>query len=798
MKLFRWKSVLRGAAALALLATTARGSTPAPSPLDISPLFFETNTAAEPASPFVAQGRDCQLLLSPTEAVYLFGQRAELLSTESLGRVSLNTWGPLQTRRLSVRLLNASPEATLSGTGPTLGRANHYIGNDPALWRAGVPLFSGVQVRSVYPGIDLTYHADNSARLEYDFILAPGARPDRIALQFDGADSVTVDAQGNLVLKIGDDQVRQHRPEIYQVRGGKRIAIPGGYRLLGPNTAGFKVGNYDASRPLVIDPVVTFADYIGGKKKDQAWAVAADTAGNVYVVGETLSLDLATTANALQTNYQGGHSGFGDGFVARFQGGTNLDYLTYLGGKQQEAAFAVAVDKNDNSVFVTGYTDSTNFPITPGAFQTKPGGTNLNARLIYPLDAFVTKLSSSGTLVYSTYIGGIKRDVGLGIAVDNLDRAYVTGLSESSNYVDASGISNFVKGYYVYGKNSQTRSNYQGNIYHQNGDAFVARLNAAGSAMEYYSFLGGSNQDIGQGIAVDSAYCAYVVGFTSSTNFPTTNVFTSPLTNLFALQPSSFLNNQSNHSFYADGFLCKVASDGLSLEYSSYIGGSNQDQALAVAVDPSYNAYVTGFTFSTNFPVTDASTNFDRWTTNKPVNCDVFVTKFSPDGQIATNGGYSLTFGGKGADQGYGIAVDDAGNAYITGGTSSRSNFAGIYYMTNFFPSTNTSTVSNTLYSMIATNGFSPTNSTPKSKGTNDAFIVVLDTSGSNLFSAFYGGRNNETATGIALDPSASPNMLVYIVGYTTTTNLPGAATNAWPGPINNNWNGFVTRMSFP
>jgi hypothetical protein len=767
--------VLTAIAALSLSLITVASAAPnlaAPKPTGAwtapAPLAFEANCGqVEGAVQFIARGQDCSVLIAPTEAGLILSKRDGASSALTADRIAFIGRGVCQTRCVRFRLAGANEQARMIGLEALPGKVNYYLGNDPTDWHAGIPLFSRVQVDQVYPGIRLVYYADESARLEYDFVVQPGFPPERISWEIEGVDGVQVDGAGNLVLNVGGEQIRQHKPVIYQLIHGVRRPVEGGFRLAGARTVGFRVGSYARQWPLIIDPVVTFSDYIGGKKNDMGWGIAADNRGNVWVVGETLSANLRSniTSTALQTDYQGGHKQFGDGFVAKYANGTNLSYLTYLGGKNEDAAFAVAVDQNSGAAAVTGYTDSGNFPIyPPGVYQTQLGGTNLNGRRVYPIDAFVTKLDTNGVLVYSTYLGGNSRDVGLGIAVDNLGRAYVTGLTESSNFPTV----NALQGPYL-----REGVNYDGTVNHRNQDAFVARLNASATALDYYSYLGGSNQDIGQGIAVDSAYSAYVVGSTASTNFPIINVF----------QPqANYLNNQTNRASYTDGFISRLSADGQALLYSSYLGGSNSDAALAIAVDAATNAYVTGYTYSTNFPVT--LNEFTRWTSKSNYNADVFVVKFDPGGQ--TNGGYAVVFGGRYDDQGIGIAVDTNQNAYIVGSTLSKTNFAGTetLLMTNFFAANPAS-------------GFSQTNSTLKKYGKQDAFLVVLAPNGTNQFSAYLGGSGNDQANGIALDLASGPNPIAYLAGTTWSTNFPGTATNTFHG--NKKYSdAFMSRIQFP
>ena len=746
-----------------------------------APLYFEANHGqVEHGVQFIARGSDCNVLILPTEAVLILGQGDGISSPLPFDRVASIGRSTGQTRCVRFRLAGANAQAQATGLGELSGKVNYYLGSNPANWRAGIPLFTRVQVDQVYPGVRLVYYADESGRLEYDFHLQPNAAPELITFQIEGVDTMQVDAAGNLVLTVGHEQIRQHKPVIYQVIRGVRQPVPGGYLLKGDRRVGFRVGAYDRGQPLVIDPVVTFSAYLGGTKNDRGWGIATDAGGNVWVAGETLSADLRDniTSAAIQATYQGGHHQFGDGFVARFDQGTNLAYLTYLGGEHEDAAFALAVDQNTGAAFVTGYTDSGDFPIfPPNVFQTHLGGTNLNGRRVYPVDAFVTKLDTNGALAYSTYLGGNSRDVGLGIAVDDLGRAYVTGMTESSNFPTV----NALQGYYLndvvdLGKGDYllytNRINYDGSVNHRNQDAYVARFNPNATALEYYTYLGGSNQDIGQGIAVDSAYSAYVVGQTTSTNFPSTNAFQAQ---------AVVLNNQTNRSSYTDGFISKLSASGAALLYSSYVGGSNNDSALAVKVDAALNAYVTGFTFSTNFPRT--LTELTAWPSKTNYNSDVFVIRFDPGGQ--TNNGYAVVFGGKFNDQGIGIAVDTNQNAYVAGLTDSRTNFAGTdtSLMTGFFAANPAS-------------GFSPTNSSPK-KHVNDAFLVELAPNGTNLFSAYLGGVESDQANGIALDLASGAGPIAYLVGTTTSTNFPGTAPDTFHGKKKYS-DAFMSRIEFP
>jgi len=739
-----------------------------------APLYFEENRGQVSGSArFVARGHDCNLAIAPDWAEVLLGRNG------------------VATRSVKLVLTGANPESSIAGCEPLPGHANYLLGNDPSAWRKQVPLFARIRAASVYPGVDVTYYAYPAARLEYDFILQPGADVGGITLQVQGADSVAVDGAGELVMTLGGEEIRQHKPVIYQEKDGVRQTVAGSYHLTGKNRVGFKVANYDPRRTLVIDPTLSFATYLGGEMPDQGAAIATDGAGNIYVAGSTLSKALRLNATngagaALQTGYRGGSGYFGDAFVAKFDTNNHLAYLTYLGGSGQDQAFGIAVGTNGQAV-VTGFTDSPNFPVSPNtlnshAFQTHIGGTNNYLGKVYLIDAFVTKLSADGTgLVYSTYLGGNARDVGTAVALDSLGCAYVTGYTESTNFPATNAVQGFYSRYFG---SQLTNSppphyvpvtyptNYHGNIYHGFGDAFVAKLSSNGTGLIYASYLGGTNQDLGTAIAVDSAGQAVVVGNTLSTNFPVYFSSSNPFSSW-----GSKLNGTTSYSFFVtDGFVCKVGADGTNLVYATYLGGSDQDAALAVAVDSMGAAYVTGYTLSTNFPV--GGNNLMSWSSITNRNADVFITKFNPDG--GTN--YSVKFGGSAWDQGNSIVVDAAFNAYVAGSSASTNS------ATKFWSGAVTALTDGRL---------SLTNRSYRSYGTNDVFVAGLNTNATAFsFYAYLGSTGNDQANGLALDPVTGE---LCLTGTTTWTNFPSVnPVQPRSGNRLNSSDAFIGRIKLP
>ena len=352
----------------------------------------------------------------------------------------------------------------------------------------------------------------------------------------------------------------------------------------------------------------SYSTYLGGAGEDEGFGIAVDKFDEIYVTGFTTSSNFPT-----RTNVQGSTAGGGrDAFVAKFDDNRFLAYSTYLGGSGTDEGLGIAVDSSGNA-YVTGVTASTNFPTTSPLQGSNAGNS----------DAFVTKLTASGALAYSTYLGGSGQDGGGGIAVDSSGNVYVTGFTSSSNFPTASAL----QGSYAGGPE----------------DAFVMKLDIDGN-LKYSTFLGGGGNDEGFGIAADSSGNAYVTGETSSTNFPTAG----------ALQAS-------NAGGFSDAFVTKLTASG-ALAYSTYLGGAGVDEGLGIAVDSSGIAYVTGETSSADFPTASPFQGSNAGGTS-----DAFMTKLTASGTLT----YSTYLGGAGADEGLGIAVDTSDNAYVTGYTQS-------------------------------------------------------------------------------------------------------------------------------
>jgi YD repeat-containing protein len=573
-------------------------------------------------------------------------------------------------------------------------RSNYFTGADPSRWVADVPAFAEVDYAGLYPGVDAHFRSTNGRQLEYDFVVAPGASPSVIRLGWQGLQSVQMDGQGNLLLATAGGTVVQQAPALYQVVNGVRQPVSGQHVLLGGGQAGFQVGAYDHSRPLVIDPAISYSTLLGGSGDDKAYAAAVDAAGNVVVVGATNSMNFPTTTGVIQPGLAGGY----DVFVTKLNGqGQGLVFSSYLGGSGDDVAYGVALDLAGNP-YVTGYSTS---PATgAGSFPNTTTGSYRNTNGGSP-NVFVTKLTAAGDgLLYSDLWGGSSAQYGYALAVDTGGSAYVAGVTRSSDYPTTAGAflttftppagsddgfvtkltptggtlaySTFLHSTYTldgasdaYGvavdgqgsafvTGSTTAAHFPtaggafqtapatGNL----ASAFVSKFNAAGSGLSYSTYLGGSGSDAGSAIAVDPGDSAYVTGVTTSSNFPTT--------------PGAL---QTGPQGGKDGFVTKFQAAVATPVYSTYLGGSGDDRGAAIAVDAQGFAWVAGMTASTNFPTTSGAAQTSSGGGN-----DAFISRLNQGGTALS---YSSYLGGTGDDRAQGLALDPAGNAYLAGYTNS-------------------------------------------------------------------------------------------------------------------------------
>jgi Beta-propeller repeat len=664
----------------------------------------------------------------------------------------------LRSALLRLRPVHAGARPQLRAERQQTSVSNYFIGNDRSKWHHNVANYAAVRYKRIYPGIDWVLYG-NPRQLEYDFVVAPRADPGRIELGISGADSLTLADNGDLMVNMQGVTLRQLKPIVYQTAAdGSRHQIDGRYVLTHQHVT-FALGDYDHTRELIIDPTFVYSTYLGGDGFDRSTAIAADSEGNAYVVGSTSSTDFPTEQPLQGSNLE--HN-FSTAFIAKFNAaGTALIYSTYLGGSGSDrtgnlgfcgpassdnfgrgalipgnggdGATAIAVDAAGNA-YVAGFTSSSDFPTVDPLQATNHAAVNHGS------NAFLAKLNAAGNaLVYSTYLGGsgaagalITGDSAAAIAVDGAGAAYVTGITMSADFPTLMPF-------------QATNEEPAGNP-----TAFVAKFNAAGNALVYSSYLGGSGGNSGaavgdcaNAIAADGNGNAYVAGQTSSTNFPTAVAFQS-------------VNRSLGSPNRGTAFVTKLNSSGSALIYSTYLGGSAGDAALAVAADASGDAYVSGYTWSSDFPTSNA---LQPQNATGGHGANAFVTKLNAAGSELI---YSTYLGGSTDEQANAIALDGTGNAYVVGSTYS-----------NDFP------VVDPLQTM----------NLAASNNGNNAFISVLSPTGSTLeFSTYLGGSGSEvfhscpvgvvpcgtlydgdSAIAVAVDNSGN----AYVTGITNSSDFP-------------------------
>jgi len=681
------------------------------------PLSFEANQGQTDSQvQFLSRGKGYTLFLTKTEAVMqlpigdfrlpIFDWKLRTVPTSDFVNPQPEIRNP-QFRALRMKLVGSNPQPQIEGLGQLPGISNYFIGNDPKQWRTNIPNYSKVKYHNVYPGIDLAYYG-NQGQVEYDLIVAPGVDPRVIKLAYEGVESMHLDDQGNLVLQVAGTTIRQHRPRIYQETARTRKEIPGRFVLVENHRVSFQIARYAIAEALVIDPVLSYATYLGGSEGDAGLAMAADSSGNTYLTGYTASANFPVTSGSFETTYPGGTcGGIPAGpcehvFVSKLNAtGTALIYSTYLGGTLPasnasggDRSYGIALDAQGDA-YITGATESLDFP-TVNAIQPHNGGAR---------DAFVTKLNATGSaLLYSTYLGGSDYDGAAGIAVDQASNAYLVAVSSSTNFPS---------------------SNISHRVFGQGAGGYVLKLNATGSALTYSVVIADSNP---AGVAVDNSGSVYLTG-SAGPSFPTVNPFqTTPQT--------------------SGAFVAKLNFTGTELIYSSYLGGGD-DFGIAIAVDTLGNAHVIGSTASPNFPTTPGAfqPSYEGFGEDTRSN---FVTKVNSSGTALVYSTYLLS---KQVVKGYegAIAVDQDGNAYVVGSTSSAD-----------FP------VLNPLQASFG-GGVDPSDEVAGNPEAFDAFVVKFNPSGSMIFSTYLGGSRADRGSGIALDGSGD----VHIAGSTASNDFP-------------------------
>ena len=517
---------------------------------------------------------------------------------------------------LRVSFSDTNPNVLIEGLDKLPVKVNVFRGSDQSKWLKDIPTYKKIIYHNLWEGIDLVYYGMPEYGMKYDLIVHPGADPTKAKLKYAGHDKLSVNSEGELIVNTAFVQIVEKKPYVYQQIKGNNEEVKGTFSVSN-DIVTLNLEDYDTNYPLIIDPGLAYSTFLGGTSYDSGYFISTDSSGCAYVTGVTYLTGFPTTVGAYDTS----SNGEWDIFITKLNAsGTGLVYSTFLGGASDDYGHGVDVDSS-GSVYVTGYTESSDFPATTGAYDTLYNGTG---------DVFVTKLNASGTgLVYSTFLGGASDDYGHGVDVDSSGSAYVTGYTESSDF--PATIHAF-------------DTSYNGFM-----DVFVTKLNSTGTGLVYSTFLGGTSYEYGYGISIDSSGCAYITGGTGSSDFPATA----------GAYDTSCNGNQ-------DVFVTKLNSTGTGLVYSTFLGGISDDVGFSVSVDSSGCAYVTGLTESSDFPATAGA--YDTSCNSIFSFLDAFVTKLNATG---TGLVYSTFLGGIDNDYSHGISIDSSGCAYITGETES-------------------------------------------------------------------------------------------------------------------------------
>ena len=553
-------------------------------------------------------------------------------------------------------------------------RSNYFLGADSERWRVGVRSYRELHYTALYDGVDLVFFAEPDG-LKYEFDLRAGIPVEKIQIRVSGATAFRIGGFGALVVSTPSGEIRDAPP----LGDQDGWAVPCAFEMRGDDVVGFACPTRDPTRSFRIDPLV-YATVLGGAGTDEGRAVALDSQGNAYVTGLTASPDFPSTQGVVL-------GGATDVFVAKVAANGSLLYSTFLGGSYTEEGYAIAVDASGNA-YVSGYTLSADFPTTPGAVhRTFEGG-----------DAFAAKIGPAGdALLYSTLLGGANFDEALSLAVAPDGGVVLAGETLSSDFPATAGAFDRVP----------------------NGgwDAFVSKLDPTGSRLAFSTLLGGQFFDAAHGVALDPDGFVYVVGYTSSTDFPVTaGAFQELLAGGF------------------DGFVVKLDPSGSGLVYGTLLGGAGADDARALALGPGGTVFVVGETFSSHFPTTPGA--FD---TTVHGFSDVFLVAVAPGGDALT---FGTLLGGSGFDEARSLARGPSGSLYIAGSTTSLD-----------FPGTDRGPDARTL------------------RGAEDAFLAVVQ-GGSLAYAAFVGGRAFDETRGLAVDASG----VAYLAGTTESEDFPSTA----------------------
>lgn len=711
---------------------------------------------------FLSRGSGYTMYLTSTEAVLSLSKPQENHSQSEVDKSFITKPKKIEksnanTTILRMQLIDANHKTTVIGQDELPGKVSYFLGNDSKQWRTNIPTYAKVKYQDVYPGIDLVYYG-NQQRLEHDFIISPGANLSAINLAFEGADKLEVDAQGDLVVSIASGEVRMRKPHVYQLIGSLKKDVKGSY-MLHSNPAkrkaqqvGFQVDAYDPTLPIVIDPVLEYSTYLGGSFDEFTNGIAMDTDLNAYVVGRTESLNFPVTTT-LPNVPQPPPFGGSDAFVTKLSAdGSTLNYSAYLGGRDIDSGLSISVNKTSGEAYVTGWTTSSDFPVSASAYQRTYGGNRLGDFG----DAFVAKLNAAGNgLIYSTYLGGRNEDYGFAISIDKAGNAYVTGSTRSDDDPNTQENEEFPTMNSPYKKKGE------------NMDAFITKLSVDGSILDYSIPLGGEDDDQGRGIAIDTSGNAYITGATKSEDNDSTPTEDEgfPVKNGFQAQYGGdrgdcIIDIGSNVSRCPDAFIAKLDQGG-SLLYSSYLGGRGDDWTTGIAVDADENAYLGGATGSNDLP----------WASSAQPDTgggwhDAIVAKVNTKASGAASLIYFTYLGGVGDDQITSLALDIKRRVYVSGSTSSIGGFLDRY----------------------------PELPQPAyGGGSGDAFVAKLNDQGNALvYFTYLGGSADEEAEDIAV-PLAC---VAYVTGGTRSSDFPNTSS-PYQKPFNSTYGGGTGNFQF-
>jgi len=576
-------------------------------------------------------------------------------------------------------------------------RVNFFTGKDRARWRTRIPTSQTILYQDIYPGIDLKFNGMENKNT-YEFIINPGGDFRNIELKYEGCEGAIPAGEEDLTFKTGQYALQHKRPSGYLYSGENKQHIEVKFRQTGADSFGFYVDKYDEGTVLVIqqDVAISVAEE-GVGSHDMGYKIAVDSSGGVYITGRTKSIDFPVK-NSRRNNFSGGD----DVFVTKLNASGAIIYSTYLGGASCDYGKGISVDSN-GAVYVTGITDSSDFPTSNALYDQSAGG----------FDVFIAKLDPSGSrLVFSTYLGGSSDESGQSLTVDSTGAVCAVGWTQSEDFPTHNAYNDRCSG---------------------RRDVFVTKIHPSGKSLMFSTYLGGSSLDFGKDISLGSSGTIWVTGYTGSADFPVKD----------AIFPE--------FSGKLDAFITQFDVSGSALVFSTYLGGSSNDIGNAISNESKGSVFITGYTESGNFPIKNA---LDE---NLSGRVDAFVTKIS----VSDKGLVCSTFlGGSSEDSGCDIEVDSTGAIYLTGYTYSKD-----------FPAHNSHK--------------------GKLAGDRDAFVTKIDPTGSSLsYSTYLGGESSDYGRGIAVDRQGS----AYVTGYTNSSDFP--IRNAFNQFLSGRDDAFVSKFN--